>query len=132
MSDSDRFHCNTKSDFLQNYHTHRCTTSFDVAVLTGFLLVQKEYSKYQYRYLMVISISVHPNIKDFVLLSLLLFACVCRAEKTSKLQTIPGTLDIAVDNIPLEHPSTFTCASLVTLPLVLLVLPVMSVAFPLF
>lgn len=34
--------------------------------------------------------------------------CVCRAEKTSKLQTIPGTLDIAVDYIPMEHPSTCT------------------------
>lgn len=30
---------------------------------------------------------------------------VCRAEKTSKLQTIPGTLEISVDYIPLEHPS---------------------------
>ncbi len=30
---------------------------------------------------------------------------MCRAEKTSKLQTIPGTLDIAVDHVPLEHPS---------------------------
>lgn len=30
---------------------------------------------------------------------------VCRAEKTSKLQTIPGTLDIAVDYVPMEHPS---------------------------
>lgn len=29
----------------------------------------------------------------------------CRAEKTSKLQTIPGTLDIAVDYVPMEHPS---------------------------
>uniref|UniRef100_A0A671WIP2 Dedicator of cytokinesis 10 n=1 Tax=Sparus aurata TaxID=8175 RepID=A0A671WIP2_SPAAU len=31
-----------------------------------------------------------------------------RAEKTSKLQTIPGTLDIAVDYIPLEHPNCVT------------------------
>uniref|UniRef100_A0A671WCN3 Dedicator of cytokinesis 10 n=1 Tax=Sparus aurata TaxID=8175 RepID=A0A671WCN3_SPAAU len=30
------------------------------------------------------------------------------AEKTSKLQTIPGTLDIAVDYIPLEHPNCVT------------------------
>uniref|UniRef100_A0AAX7T6K4 Dedicator of cytokinesis 10 n=1 Tax=Astatotilapia calliptera TaxID=8154 RepID=A0AAX7T6K4_ASTCA len=29
-----------------------------------------------------------------------------RAEKTSKLQTIPGTLDIALDYVPMEHPST--------------------------
>jgi len=29
-----------------------------------------------------------------------------RAEKTSKLQTIPGALEIAVDYVPLEHPST--------------------------
>ena len=28
-----------------------------------------------------------------------------RAEKTSKLQTIPGTLDVTVDYVPLEHPS---------------------------
>ncbi|XP_072319395.1 dedicator of cytokinesis protein 10 isoform X2 [Eucyclogobius newberryi] len=31
-----------------------------------------------------------------------------RAEKTSKLQTIPGTLDIAVDHVPLEHPNCLT------------------------
>uniref|UniRef100_A0A7N8WK78 Dedicator of cytokinesis 10 n=1 Tax=Mastacembelus armatus TaxID=205130 RepID=A0A7N8WK78_9TELE len=31
-----------------------------------------------------------------------------RAEKTSKLQTIPGTLDIAVDYVPLEHPNCVT------------------------
>uniref|UniRef100_A0A4W6ECE1 Dedicator of cytokinesis 10 n=1 Tax=Lates calcarifer TaxID=8187 RepID=A0A4W6ECE1_LATCA len=31
-----------------------------------------------------------------------------RAEKTSKLQTIPGTLDIAVDYIPMEHPNCVT------------------------
>lgn len=36
-----------------------------------------------------------------------IFFTLCRAEKTSKLQTIPGTLDIAVDYIPLEHPSMF-------------------------
>uniref|UniRef100_A0A7N6AXM4 Dedicator of cytokinesis 10 n=1 Tax=Anabas testudineus TaxID=64144 RepID=A0A7N6AXM4_ANATE len=30
------------------------------------------------------------------------------AEKTSKLQTIPGTLDIAVDNLPMEHPNCVT------------------------
>lgn len=36
-----------------------------------------------------------------------IFFTSCRAEKTSKLQTIPGTLDIAVDYIPLEHPSMF-------------------------
>uniref|UniRef100_A0A4W6EC14 Dedicator of cytokinesis 10 n=1 Tax=Lates calcarifer TaxID=8187 RepID=A0A4W6EC14_LATCA len=34
-----------------------------------------------------------------------------RAEKTSKLQTIPGTLDIAVDYIPMEHPSTYCVTS---------------------
>ncbi|XP_077960831.1 dedicator of cytokinesis protein 10 isoform X12 [Gasterosteus aculeatus] len=31
-----------------------------------------------------------------------------RAEKTSKLQTIPGTLEIAVDHVPLEHPNCVT------------------------
>uniref|UniRef100_A0A8C2XK38 Dedicator of cytokinesis 10 n=1 Tax=Cyclopterus lumpus TaxID=8103 RepID=A0A8C2XK38_CYCLU len=31
-----------------------------------------------------------------------------RAEKTSKLQTIPGTLEIAVDYVPLEHPNCVT------------------------
>uniref|UniRef100_A0A8D0D8E7 Dedicator of cytokinesis 10 n=1 Tax=Sander lucioperca TaxID=283035 RepID=A0A8D0D8E7_SANLU len=31
-----------------------------------------------------------------------------RAEKTSKLQTIPGTLEISVDYIPLEHPNCVT------------------------
>uniref|UniRef100_A0A3B3X9K8 C2 DOCK-type domain-containing protein n=1 Tax=Poecilia mexicana TaxID=48701 RepID=A0A3B3X9K8_9TELE len=31
-----------------------------------------------------------------------------RAEKTSKLQTIPGTLDIAIENAPLEHPNCVT------------------------
>ncbi|XP_039681250.1 dedicator of cytokinesis protein 10 isoform X6 [Perca fluviatilis] len=31
-----------------------------------------------------------------------------RAEKTSKLQTIPGTLEITVDYIPLEHPNCVT------------------------
>ncbi|XP_046891317.1 dedicator of cytokinesis protein 10 isoform X2 [Hypomesus transpacificus] len=31
-----------------------------------------------------------------------------RAEKTSKLQTIPGTLDITVDCVPLEHPNCVT------------------------
>ncbi|XP_067363467.1 dedicator of cytokinesis protein 10 isoform X3 [Channa argus] len=31
-----------------------------------------------------------------------------RAEKTSKLQTIPGTLDITVDYIPMEHPNCVT------------------------
>uniref|UniRef100_A0A8C2XF59 Dedicator of cytokinesis 10 n=1 Tax=Cyclopterus lumpus TaxID=8103 RepID=A0A8C2XF59_CYCLU len=30
------------------------------------------------------------------------------AEKTSKLQTIPGTLEIAVDYVPLEHPNCVT------------------------
>ena len=38
---------------------------------------------------------------------LFLSLCVCRAEKTSKLQTIPGTVDIAVDYVPMEHPSMF-------------------------
>jgi hypothetical protein len=28
-----------------------------------------------------------------------------RADRISKMQTIPGSLDIAVDAIPLEHPS---------------------------
>uniref|UniRef100_A0A1A8G084 Dedicator of cytokinesis 10 n=1 Tax=Nothobranchius korthausae TaxID=1143690 RepID=A0A1A8G084_9TELE len=31
-----------------------------------------------------------------------------RAEKNSKLQTIPGTLDIAIDYVPLEHPNCVT------------------------
>uniref|UniRef100_A0A665UL54 Dedicator of cytokinesis 10 n=1 Tax=Echeneis naucrates TaxID=173247 RepID=A0A665UL54_ECHNA len=31
-----------------------------------------------------------------------------RAEKTSKLQTIPGTLDIAMDYVPMEHPNCVT------------------------
>uniref|UniRef100_A0A3Q2XK25 C2 DOCK-type domain-containing protein n=1 Tax=Hippocampus comes TaxID=109280 RepID=A0A3Q2XK25_HIPCM len=31
-----------------------------------------------------------------------------RAEKTSKLQTIPGTLDITVDYVPLELPNCVT------------------------
>ncbi|KAM8903389.1 dedicator of cytokinesis protein 10 isoform 3-T3 [Spinachia spinachia] len=31
-----------------------------------------------------------------------------RAEKTSKLQTIPGTLEITVDHVPLEHPNCVT------------------------
>uniref|UniRef100_A0A669DBZ7 Dedicator of cytokinesis 10 n=1 Tax=Oreochromis niloticus TaxID=8128 RepID=A0A669DBZ7_ORENI len=31
-----------------------------------------------------------------------------RAEKTSKLQTIPGTLDIALDYVPMEHPNCVT------------------------
>ncbi|XP_028319594.1 dedicator of cytokinesis protein 10 isoform X4 [Gouania willdenowi] len=31
-----------------------------------------------------------------------------RAEKTSKLQTIPGTLDVALDHVPLEHPNCVT------------------------
>uniref|UniRef100_A0AAY5L4U1 Dedicator of cytokinesis 10 n=1 Tax=Esox lucius TaxID=8010 RepID=A0AAY5L4U1_ESOLU len=31
-----------------------------------------------------------------------------RAEKTSKLQTIPGTLDITVDCVPMEHPNCVT------------------------
>ncbi|XP_031717094.1 dedicator of cytokinesis protein 10 isoform X10 [Anarrhichthys ocellatus] len=31
-----------------------------------------------------------------------------RAEKTSKLQTIPGALEIAVDHVPLEHPNCVT------------------------
>ncbi|XP_056296692.1 dedicator of cytokinesis protein 10 isoform X4 [Pseudoliparis swirei] len=31
-----------------------------------------------------------------------------RAEKTSKLQTIPGALEIAVDYVPLEHPNCVT------------------------
>uniref|UniRef100_A0A673ATT3 Dedicator of cytokinesis 10 n=1 Tax=Sphaeramia orbicularis TaxID=375764 RepID=A0A673ATT3_9TELE len=31
-----------------------------------------------------------------------------RAEKTSKLQTIPGTLDIGVDYVPMEHPNCVT------------------------
>uniref|UniRef100_A0A669BPK5 Dedicator of cytokinesis 10 n=1 Tax=Oreochromis niloticus TaxID=8128 RepID=A0A669BPK5_ORENI len=30
------------------------------------------------------------------------------AEKTSKLQTIPGTLDIALDYVPMEHPNCVT------------------------
>ena len=45
--------------------------------------------------------------------SLCVCVCVCvsmlayfhRADRISKTQTIPGSLDIAVDNIPLEHPS---------------------------
>uniref|UniRef100_A0A673ARM9 Dedicator of cytokinesis 10 n=1 Tax=Sphaeramia orbicularis TaxID=375764 RepID=A0A673ARM9_9TELE len=37
-----------------------------------------------------------------------LFICLCRAEKTSKLQTIPGTLDIGVDYVPMEHPNCVT------------------------
>ncbi|CAF97479.1 unnamed protein product, partial [Tetraodon nigroviridis] len=43
-----------------------------------------------------------------------------RAEKTSKLQTIPGTLDIAFDYVPMEHPSASdlhsVCARLCCLP----------------
>uniref|UniRef100_A0A3P9H693 Dedicator of cytokinesis 10 n=1 Tax=Oryzias latipes TaxID=8090 RepID=A0A3P9H693_ORYLA len=31
-----------------------------------------------------------------------------RAEKTSKLQTVPGTLDISMENVPLEHPNCLT------------------------
>ncbi|XP_066511490.1 dedicator of cytokinesis protein 10-like isoform X2 [Hoplias malabaricus] len=31
-----------------------------------------------------------------------------RAEKTSKLQTIPGSLEISVDSVPLEHPNCVT------------------------
>ncbi|XP_028818872.1 dedicator of cytokinesis protein 10 isoform X2 [Denticeps clupeoides] len=31
-----------------------------------------------------------------------------RAEKTSKLQTIPGNLDISVDCVPMEHPNCMT------------------------
>jgi len=31
-----------------------------------------------------------------------------RADRVSKTQTIPGSLDIAVDNIPLEHPNCVT------------------------
>ncbi|MED6279783.1 Dedicator of cytokinesis protein 10, partial [Characodon lateralis] len=31
-----------------------------------------------------------------------------RAEKTSKLQTVPGTLDIAIENAPMEHPNCVT------------------------
>ncbi|XP_054868309.1 dedicator of cytokinesis protein 10 isoform X6 [Amphiprion ocellaris] len=31
-----------------------------------------------------------------------------RAEKTSKLQTVPGTLDIAMDYVPMEHPNCVT------------------------
>ncbi|KAM9734242.1 dedicator of cytokinesis protein 10 isoform 6-T6 [Menidia menidia] len=31
-----------------------------------------------------------------------------RAEKTSKLQTVPGTLDISMDYVPLEHPNCMT------------------------
>uniref|UniRef100_A0A8C6QHS5 Dedicator of cytokinesis 10 n=1 Tax=Nannospalax galili TaxID=1026970 RepID=A0A8C6QHS5_NANGA len=31
-----------------------------------------------------------------------------RADRISKMQTIPGSLDIAVDNIPLEHPNCVT------------------------
>ncbi|CAJ1065464.1 dedicator of cytokinesis protein 10 isoform X5 [Xyrichtys novacula] len=31
-----------------------------------------------------------------------------RAEKNSKLQTIPGTLDVAVDYVPMEHPNCVT------------------------
>lgn len=31
-----------------------------------------------------------------------------RAERISKMQTIPGSLDVAVDNIPLEHPNCVT------------------------
>ncbi|XP_055022977.1 dedicator of cytokinesis protein 10 isoform X2 [Boleophthalmus pectinirostris] len=31
-----------------------------------------------------------------------------RAEKTSKLQTIPGTLDIGMDYVPMEHPNCLT------------------------
>ncbi|KAB1279455.1 Dedicator of cytokinesis protein 10 [Camelus dromedarius] len=40
--------------------------------------------------------------------------CVCvflylhRADRISKMQTIPGSLDITVDNIPLEHPNCVT------------------------
>ncbi|XP_066565426.1 dedicator of cytokinesis protein 10 isoform X3 [Amia ocellicauda] len=33
-----------------------------------------------------------------------------RAEKTSKLQTIPGSLEIAVDCVPMEHPNCVTSA----------------------
>ncbi|KAM9318239.1 dedicator of cytokinesis protein 10 isoform 3-T3 [Pholidichthys leucotaenia] len=31
-----------------------------------------------------------------------------RAEKTSKLQTIPGTLEVAMDYVPMEHPNCVT------------------------
>uniref|UniRef100_A0A3Q2P1E8 Dedicator of cytokinesis 10 n=1 Tax=Fundulus heteroclitus TaxID=8078 RepID=A0A3Q2P1E8_FUNHE len=31
-----------------------------------------------------------------------------RAEKTSKLQTVPGALDIAIENAPMEHPNCVT------------------------
>ncbi|EHB02046.1 Dedicator of cytokinesis protein 10 [Heterocephalus glaber] len=31
-----------------------------------------------------------------------------RADRSSKMQTIPGSLDIAVDNVPLEHPNCVT------------------------
>uniref|UniRef100_A0A2K5K8U7 Dedicator of cytokinesis 10 n=1 Tax=Colobus angolensis palliatus TaxID=336983 RepID=A0A2K5K8U7_COLAP len=31
-----------------------------------------------------------------------------RADRISKMQTIPGSLDIAVDNVPLEHPNCVT------------------------
>lgn len=41
--------------------------------------------------------------------------CARRAEKTSKLQTIPGTLDITVDYVPLEHPSMSAVSSFVCL-----------------
>ncbi|XP_066201084.1 dedicator of cytokinesis protein 10 isoform X5 [Saccopteryx leptura] len=31
-----------------------------------------------------------------------------RADRVSKMQTIPGSLDVAVDNVPLEHPNCVT------------------------
>ncbi|XP_074498158.1 dedicator of cytokinesis protein 10 isoform X9 [Sebastes fasciatus] len=39
-----------------------------------------------------------------------------RAEKTSKLQTIPGALEIAVDHVPLEHPNCVTSSCIPVKP----------------
>ena len=52
-------------------------------------------------------------LKIGIILCVCMCVCVCvsllmhsyRADRISKMQTIPGSLDIAVDNVPLEHPS---------------------------
>lgn len=49
-----------------------------------------------------------PKVRQTLLTPFCSPRCVYRAEKTSKLQTVPGTLDIAVDYIPMEHPSMST------------------------
>uniref|UniRef100_A0A671WDV6 Dedicator of cytokinesis 10 n=1 Tax=Sparus aurata TaxID=8175 RepID=A0A671WDV6_SPAAU len=87
---------NTDSSKVNKFHWHH---AFSVLDCLPSLTNNTETSLIVFRsHLLQAEINMYNSI----------FFTLCRAEKTSKLQTIPGTLDIAVDYIPLEHPNCVT------------------------